>query len=307
LQKILGAATQQPQGAEAMKILVACEFSGVVREAFRKRGHEAWSCDLLPTEISSPYHIQDDVLKHLSDGWDMIVAHPPCTYLSNSGVRWLYNPDKTRNEERWENMRKGAEFFNILLNSDIPMIAVENPIQHKYARELIRKPDQVIQPWQFGHGETKATCLWLKNLPKLTPTDIVEGREQRIWKMPPSLDRPKERSITCPGIASAMAKQWSEQIKVPPRTGKQLEENQISIHTNYSKIITSCRSSNLQALIIFVNTEIQNYSFQKTSDSLFFYNINNYLNYLFTLLTTYLLTTFFYFLSKISRIWRMER
>jgi hypothetical protein len=192
-----------------MKILVACEFSGIVRESFLKRGHEAWSCDLLPTEISSPYHIQDDVLKHLNDGWDMIIAHPPCTYLSNSGVRWLYNPDKSKNKERWENMRKGAEFFNILLNSDIPRIAVENPIQHKYARELIRKPDQIIQPWQFGHGETKATCLWLKGLPLLHPTEIVSGREQRIFFMGRTKRRGLERSRSYSGIADAMAKQWS--------------------------------------------------------------------------------------------------
>jgi hypothetical protein len=138
----------------------------------------------------------------------MIVAHPPCTYLSNSGVRWLYNPDKSKNKERWENMRKGAEFFNIFLNSDIPRIAVENPIQHKYARELIRKPDQIIQPWQYGHGETKATCLWLKNLPPLYPTDIVEGREQRIFLMPRTEKRGFERSKTYQGIADAMADQW---------------------------------------------------------------------------------------------------
>ena len=192
-----------------MKILVACEFSGIVREAFRKRGHDAWSCDLLPSEIPSPYHIQDDVLNHLDEGWDLMIAHPPCTYLSNSGVRWLYNPDGSKNEKRWENMRKGAEFFNILLNSDIPRIAVENPIQHKHAREIIRKPDQIIQPWQFGHGESKATCLWLRGLPLLYPTDIVEGREQRIFLMPRTEKRGLERSRTYLGIADAMADQWS--------------------------------------------------------------------------------------------------
>ncbi len=192
-----------------MKILIACEFSGVVREAFRKKGHDAWSCDLLPSDIASPYHIQDDVLKHLNEGWDMMIAHPPCTYLSNSGVRWLYNSDKTKNEERWENMRTGREFFLKLLNADIPRVAVENPIQHKYAREKIRKPDQIIQPWQFGHGETKATCLWLKNLPKLIPTNMVSGRENRIHRMPPSPQRGHLRSITYQGIADAMAEQWS--------------------------------------------------------------------------------------------------
>ena len=192
-----------------MKILIACEFSGVVREAFRKKGHDAWSCDLLPSDIASPYHIQDDVLKHLNEGWDMMIAHPPCTYLSNSGVRWLYNSDKTKNEERWENMRTGREFFLKLLNADIPRVAVENPIQHKYAREKIRKPDQIIQPWQFGHGETKATCLWLKNLPKLIPTNMVSGRENRIHRMPPSSSRGYLRSVTYQGIADAMADQWS--------------------------------------------------------------------------------------------------
>ncbi len=192
-----------------MKILVACEFSGVVREAFRKRGHDAWSCDLLPSEIHSPYHIQDDVLNHLDEGWDMMIAHPPCTYLSNSGVRWLYNPDGSKNEKRWESMRKGAEFFNILLNNDIPMVAVENPIQHKHAREIIRKPDQIIQPWQFGHGETKATCLWLRGLSVLKPTNIVAGRDDRIHRMPPSSSRGYLRSVTYQGIADAMADQWS--------------------------------------------------------------------------------------------------
>ena len=192
-----------------MKILVACEFSGVVRETFRKRGHDVWSCDLLPSDIPSPYHIQDDVLKHLDEGWDMMIAHPPCTYLSNSGVRWLYHPDGSNNEDRWKNMRTGREFFLKLLNADIPRVAVENPIQHKYVREKIRKPDQIIQPWQFGHGETKATCLWLKNLPKLIPTKMVSGRENRIHRMPPSPQRGHLRSITYQGIADAMAEQWS--------------------------------------------------------------------------------------------------
>lgn len=186
-----------------MKILVACEFSGVVREAFRKRGHEAWSCDLLPSDIPSPYHIQDDVLKHLDDGWDMMIAFPPCTHLAVSGARWFRN--KLKEQE------KAIEFFMMLVDADIPRIAIENPIGIMSTR--YRKPDQIIQPWQFGHGETKATCLWLKGLPLLHPTEIVSDREQRIWKMPPSPDRPKERSITYPGIASAMAKQWSEQTK----------------------------------------------------------------------------------------------
>lgn len=188
-----------------MRVLVACEFSGIVRDAFAARGHDAWSCDLLPTERPGN-HIQDDVLKHLDDGWDMMIAHPPCTRLANSGVMWL----EKRN--LWGDLAKGIEFFNALLNADIPMIAVENPIQHKYARAEIRKPDQIIQPWMFGHGETKATCLWLKNLPLLQPTNIVDGREQRLHRLPEVLDRWKERSRTFPGIAQAMADQWGGTI-----------------------------------------------------------------------------------------------
>jgi hypothetical protein len=185
-----------------MKVLVACEFSGAVRDAFRANGHDAWSCDLLPSD--SPYHIQGDVLSVLDQGWDLMIAHPPCTFLCNSGVRWLHE-----RPERWAELDKGAEFFKALMDAPIPKIAVENPIPHKYAVERIgRKYDQLIQPWQYGHGETKATCLWLKGLPKLVPTDIVEGREQRIWKLPPSPDRWAERSKTYTGIAKAMADQW---------------------------------------------------------------------------------------------------
>ncbi len=192
-----------------MKVLIACEFSGTVRDAFRAKGHDAWSCDLLPCEskIESGYHLEGDVQWWLENKywkWDMMVAHPPCTYLCNSGVSWLY-----KDETRWGKMRDGAEFFKMLLESDIPKIAVENPIMHKYAVEIIgRRQDQVIQPWQFGHGETKATCLWLKNLPKLKPTKIVEGREQKLHKLPPSKDRWKKRSTTYLGIAEAMASQW---------------------------------------------------------------------------------------------------
>lgn len=190
-------------------VLVACEYSGRVREAFRKRGHYAISCDLLPSEDDSKFHYQGDVLDILHDGWDLLIAHPPCTYLTNSGVRWLHTQ-----EGRWEEMVKGAEFFKTLLTADIPHICVENPIMHKYGVEIIgRRQDQLIQPWQFGHGETKATGLWLKNLPKLIPTNIVEGREQRIWKLPPSADRWKERSRTFQGIASAFANQWGSLIE----------------------------------------------------------------------------------------------
>ena len=188
-----------------MKILIACEESQAVCKAFREKGHEAYSCDILPCSGGRPeWHMQGDVSKLLCWAWDMIIAHPPCTYLCNSGVSWLH-----KRPERWEQMRQGAEFFKWLLNCDCKKIAVENPIMHKYAVEIIgRRQDQIIQPWQFGHGETKATGLWLKGLPKLAPTNIVEGREQRIWKLPPTADRAKLRSKTYPGIAEAMAQQW---------------------------------------------------------------------------------------------------
>jgi hypothetical protein len=181
-----------------MKILVACEYSGKVREAFRKLGHDAWSCDLLPSDDNSPYHIQGDVLGILNDGWDLMVAHPPCTHLAVSGARWFKNKKVEQAE--------ALEFVQKLLNALIPKIALENPIS--IISSKIRKPDQIIQPWQFGHGETKATCLWLKNLPKLYPTNIVEGREARVHKLPPSKDRWKLRSETYQGIADAMALQW---------------------------------------------------------------------------------------------------
>jgi len=152
-----------------MKVLIACEFSGIVREAFRNLGYNAWSCDLLPSEIPSKYHIQKDVRKIIDRNWDMMIAFPPCTYLCNSGVRWLYEK-----EGRWKKLEEAAEFFKYLLNAPIEKIAVENPIPHKYAVNLIgRKYDQIIHPWQFGHPESKATCLWLKNLPKLKPTKIA--------------------------------------------------------------------------------------------------------------------------------------
>ena len=178
-------------------MLVACEFSGIVREAFRRRGHDAVSCDLLPTEIPGP-HIQGDVLKILDDGWDMMIAHPPCTHLAVSGARWF----KDKRQEQAE----ALGFVSALLNVDIPKIALENPISIISSR--IRKPDQIIQPWMFGHGETKATCLWLKNLPVLQATNIVEGRSARVHRLPPGPDRWKERSRTFPGIAEAMAEQW---------------------------------------------------------------------------------------------------
>jgi len=177
--------------------LVACEFSGVVREAFAKRGHDAWSCDLLPTDIPGQ-HIQGDVLEILNNGWDLMIAHPPCTHLAVSGARWFKDKQKEQQE--------ALEFVRKLLDAPIHRIALENPVS--IISTKIRKPDQIIQPWQFGHGETKKTCLWLKNLPKLVPTNIVDGREGRVWKLPPSEDRWKKRSITYQGIADAMAEQW---------------------------------------------------------------------------------------------------
>lgn len=186
-----------------MRVIVGCEYSGVVRESFRSKGHDAWSCDLLPSEDDSPYHIQGNVLDILNDGWNLGIFHPSCTRLCNSGVCWLTK------RNLWAEMKEGAALFKALLNAPIPEICLENPIPHKYAlAEIGQKYTQIIQPWQFGHGETKATCLWLKNLPKLIPTNIVEGREARIHKMPPSENRWKERSRTYKGVAEAMAEQW---------------------------------------------------------------------------------------------------
>ena len=198
-----------------MRILVACEFSGRVRDAFAKRGHDAWSCDLLPTE-SPGNHLQCDVLDVINDGWDLMVAHPPCTYLTNAGVRHLHDHVKSRNgnmtavvgPKRWVEMFAAARLFNALKNANVDRICIENPIPHGYARDLIGDYTQIIQPWQFGHGETKATCLWLKNLPKLEPTKIVDGRAARCHLTPPGPDRWKIRSVTYQGIADAMAKQW---------------------------------------------------------------------------------------------------
>jgi site-specific DNA-cytosine methylase len=184
------------------KILIACEFSGRVREAFRNRGWDAWSCDLLPADDNSDYHIQGDVLEHLNDGWDMMIAFPPCTHLAVSGARWF--------KDKVTEQAEALEFVRTLLDAPIHYIALENPIG--VISTQIRKPDQIIQPWQFGHGEVKATCLWLKNLPKLKPTNRVNGREAKVWKMPPSKDRWKLRSTTYQGIAVAMSQQWGNDL-----------------------------------------------------------------------------------------------
>jgi hypothetical protein len=197
-----------------MKVLVACEFSGIVRDAFAARGHDTMSCDILPTERPG-WHWQGNVLDVLGDGWDLMVAHPPCTYLTNAGVRHLHSVPsrngvlaKVHGEARFEAMREAAAFFLALRNAPISRIAVENPTPHHYAREIIGPYDQAYQPWWFGHGETKRTCLWLKNLPPLLATDIVEGREARIHRMSPGPERWRSRSRTLTGIAEAMASQW---------------------------------------------------------------------------------------------------
>ena len=180
-----------------MKVLIACEFSGTVRDAFILLGHEAVSCDLLPSDKPGP-HIQDDVLNIIDQGWDLMIAHPPCTHLAVSGARWF--------KDKKAEQSLALEFVRNLLLAPIPRIALENPVS--IISSKIRRPDQIIQPWQFGHGETKATCLWLKGLPKLVPTNIVDGREANVHRMSPSPDRWKLRSLTYKGIAEAMAKQW---------------------------------------------------------------------------------------------------
>ena len=184
-----------------MRVLIACEYSGAVRDAFIAKGHDAMSCDLLPTDAPGPHHTGpvEDVLR---DGWDLMIAFPPCTHLAVSGARWF--PEKQADGRQ----QAALDFVRLLMNAPIPRIAIENPVSIISSR--IRRPDQTIQPWQFGHGETKRTCLWLKNLPLLKPTDIVEGREQRIWRMAPSPDRWKERSKTFQGVANAMADQWGD-------------------------------------------------------------------------------------------------
>ena len=181
-----------------MRVLVACEFSGIVRDAFIARGHDAVSVDLLPSERPGP-HIQGDVRQYLRAGWDLMIAHPPCQHLAVSGARWF--------AEKRQEQSEALAFVQGLLDAPIPRIALENPVSVISTR--IRKPDQIIQPWQFGHGETKATCLWLKGLPPLVPTHIVEGRKPRVHHASPGPDRWKERSRTLPGIAEAMAAQWS--------------------------------------------------------------------------------------------------
>jgi len=182
-----------------MRVLIACEFSGTVRDTFRRRGHDAWSCDLLPTDAPGP-HIQGDVSAVIGDGWDLMIAHPPCTHLAVSGARHFAAKRKDGRQQ------SAIDFVRLLLAAPIPRIALENPVS--IISTAIRKPDQTIQPWQFGHGETKRTCLWLKGLPPLVPTKVVSGREARVHRMPPSPGRWKARSVTYSGVAEAMANQW---------------------------------------------------------------------------------------------------
>ncbi len=182
-----------------MRVLVACEFSGTVRDAFARRGHDAWSCDLLPTERPGQ-HLECDVAEVLGGGWDLMIAHPPCTHLAVSGARhfWRKGPE----------IREALAFVWMLLDAPIAHIALENPVS--IISSEIRVPDQIIQPWQFGHGETKTTCLWLKELPKLRASNVVTGRADRVHRMPPSANRWRERSRTFDGIAEAMATQWDK-------------------------------------------------------------------------------------------------
>lgn len=201
-----------------MKVLIACEYSATVRDAFAARGHDAWSCDLLPSDKGGQ-HIQGDVLEVLDRGWDLLIAHPPCTYLTNSGVTWLWENKKEnkKNLQRWKDLDEGAAFFKRLLDCNIPKICVENPIPHKYAVMRIgRKYDQLVQPWHFGHKESKATCFWLKGLDPLVHTTNLKAEtmalpykeRNRLHYLPPSPDRWKIRSTTYQGIADAMAQQW---------------------------------------------------------------------------------------------------
>jgi hypothetical protein len=213
-----------------MRVLIACEFSGVVREAFRKLGHDAWSCDLRPADDKSHFHIQGDCLAVLNQGWDLMIGHPPCTHLALAGNRWLKDHwvKRKKKPDRWhdgsakrEAQKQSVEFFKALLNAPIPMICIENPMSQ--ASRLVAPKTQTIHPWQFGHPEQKTTWLWLKNLPHLRPTKNVhaemmllpKSQRERIWSMPPGPQREKMRSVTFQGIADAMAQQWGDPMADP--------------------------------------------------------------------------------------------
>ena len=188
-----------------MRVLVACEYSGRVRDAFRSHGHDAWSCDLLPCERDHAFHLQQPVENILDQNWDMAIFHPPCTHLAVSGSRHFHRKQREQAE--------ALDFVRLLMDAPIPRWCIENPIS--VISSAIRPPDQIIQPWQYGHGEVKATCLWLHNLPKLKPTNCVDGREERVHLMPPGPDRWKERSRTYQGVADAMGAQWGNH-PLPP-------------------------------------------------------------------------------------------
>jgi hypothetical protein len=193
-----------------MRVLVACEYSARVRDAFRSHGHHAWSCDLLPCEGDPQWHLQQPVEEVLHDGWDLMIAHPPCTHLAVSGSRHFHRKQREQAE--------ALDFVRLLMDAPIDRWCIENPVS--VISSSIRQPDQIIQPWQFGHGEVKATCLWLKNLSNLKPTQVVEGREAKVHRMPPGPNRWKERSRTYQGIADAMAEQWG--VATLPPVAEQL-------------------------------------------------------------------------------------
>ena len=204
-----------------IRVLVGCEYSAVVRDAFRRRGFDAWSCDILPTEGDPRWHIQGDLLDVINDGWDMACFHPPCTHLAVSGARWF----KDKQAEQAE----ALDFVRALLNAPIKHIALENPVSIISSR--IRKPDQTYHPYHFGLGEVKRTCLWLKNLPTLTPTNVVPGREPRVHKMPPGPNRWKERSRTPAGVAEAMSAQWGGYI------AKAVAARYARLHRKYERLL----------------------------------------------------------------------
>jgi len=189
-----------------MRVLVACEYSARVRDAFRSHGHDAFSCDLLPCEGDSQWHLQQPVEEVLGNGWDLMIAHPPCTHLAVSGSRHFHRKQREQAE--------ALDFVRMLMAAPIDRWCIENPVS--IISSAIAPPQQIIQPWQFGHGETKATCLWLKNLPRLKPTNVVEGREAKVHRMPPGPNRWKERSRTYQGVADAMASQWGAVTLLPP-------------------------------------------------------------------------------------------
>lgn len=198
----------------SVRILIGCEFSGIVRDEFIRQGFDAVSCDLLPSESDFGRHIQGDIRNILADGWDVLIGFPDCTFLCNSGVRWLYKGGRKENGrdiDRWLNMLKAEAFFKELLESDIPHICLENPVQHGWVD--LPPFTQSVQPWQFSHHEVKRTCFWLKSLPPLQPTNVVMGRNPRVHYASPGPDRWKERSRTLPGIAEAMAWQWGNYLK----------------------------------------------------------------------------------------------